>query len=789
MLEVKVIKNDSKYHFLGIVMRSLLQFLCTMKKIIVFGLFLSAVEFLSAQVAVSTVPDSTYLDSLKTIVHAEMSILYKKNYFFLPKTFGTLIYAGKKTEIIELDRTTADLSTNNVRQIFSKVPGLSIWENDGSGIQTSIAARGLSPNRSWEFNMRQNGGDISSEAFGYPETYYTPPSESLERIEIIRGAGSLQFGPQLGGVVNYVTKKSLGNKPISIESSQTIGSYGMFNSYNAIGGVYKKWAYYGFFHYRTADGWRENSFYKTRTAYFTASYAFSSRWNLRLDYTNMNNLNQQAGGLADAQWMVQPRSSSRARNWMSTPWNLASATLNYQSNKYVSASLKFFSTIGERNSVGFIKSITTEDTLNGNLGTYNPRQVDRDSYLNFGAELRVLYTYKAFHQKQALSLGGRIYQGHTDRKQQGIGTTGSEYSLELTDSISGKLWGKEMDLTTKNASVYVENLFQLGERISITPGARLEYVYTGASGYISPVTTAKQIDVERNRLFVLFGLGFQWSATKNSNVYANMSQGYRPATFSEQIPSGTTEIVDPNLKDAKGYNVDLGYRGTFLECIRFDVGLFALNYENRIGAIIVDGVPFKTNIGTSFSKGIESLVELDVLQLLTRNKHIGSLQVFVNYTFIDARYTSWNNPVIANDPLLSIEGKLVENAPRHTVRAGLSYVYKSFGVHVQSNFVDEVFTDAANTELPNATATVGKIAAYFVADASLHYRMNASFSAKIGVNNLTNAQYATRRATGYPGPGLLPGNGRTIYLTLSMKLPSSRYTVRQWSNGLFDAFN
>jgi hypothetical protein len=55
--------------------------------------------------------------------------------------------------------------------------------------------------------------------------------------------------------------------------------------------------------------------------------------------------------------------------------------------------------------------------------------------------------------------------------------------------------------------------------------------------------------------------------------------------------------------------------------------LFALKYENRIGAIVVDGVPFKTNIGTSFSKGIESLVELDVLQLLTRNKHIGSLQV------------------------------------------------------------------------------------------------------------------------------------------------------------------
>ena len=766
-----------------------MKFLCTMKKIILCGLFFSAVHLLCAQVNATVLEDSMRKDSLKTAEIGEVTIFQKKAIFFLPKTFGTLIYAGKKTEIIQLDQSSADLSTNNVRQIFSKVPGLSIWENDGSGIQTSIAARGLSPNRSWEFNMRQNGCDMSSEAFGYPETYYTPPSESLERIEIIRGAGSLQFGPQLGGVVNYVTKKSLGNKPFSVESSQTLGSYGMFNSYNAIGGIHKKWAYYGFFHYRSADGWRENSYYKTRTAYFTASYTFSPRWNLRIDYTNMNNLNQQAGGLTDEQFVSNPKMSHRSRNWMSTPWNLASATLNYQSNKNLSASLKFFSTIGERNSVGFVKPLTTEDTLNETLGTYNPRQVDRDTYLNFGAELRVLFAYKLFNQKQALSLGGRIYQGNTDRKQQGIGTTGSEFSLELTDSISGKLWGKDMNLTTKNASVYVENLFQFGERISITPGARLEYIYTGASGYISPALTSKVIDIERNRLFVLFGLGFQWSATKNTNVYANMSQGYRPATFSEQIPSGTTEIVDPNLKDASGFNVDLGYRGAFFECLRFDVGLFALNYENRIGAIVVDGVPFKTNIGTSFSKGIESFVELDVLKLLTKNKRFGSLQAFVNYTFIDARYTSWNNPVIANDPLLSIEGKRVENAPRHTLRKGISYVYKSFGVHVQSNFVDEVFTDAANTELPNAAATVGKIASYFVADASVHYRMNASFSVKIGANNLTNAQYATRRSTGYPGPGLLPGNGRTIYLTLSIKLPNSRKTVRQWSNGLFDAFN
>ena len=149
----------------------------------------------------------------------------------MPDLKNNVIYTGKKNEVIQLNRLNADLSTNNTRQVFAKVPGMSIWENDGSGIQTSIATRGLSPNRSWEFNVRQNGADISSEVFGYPEAYFTPPTEALERIEVVRGAGALQYGPQFGGLLNYISKKQLGNKPLSLESSQTIGSFGLFNNF------------------------------------------------------------------------------------------------------------------------------------------------------------------------------------------------------------------------------------------------------------------------------------------------------------------------------------------------------------------------------------------------------------------------------------------------------------------------------------------------------------------------------------------------------------------------------
>jgi Fe(3+) dicitrate transport protein len=105
-------------------------------------------------------------------------------------TLGAVLMAGKKTELIIPAALDADLSLNVARQVFAKVPGISVWENDGSGVQLGIAARGLSPNRSWEFNLRQNGYDIAADAFGYPEAYYTPPMEAVERIEVVRSSAA-----------------------------------------------------------------------------------------------------------------------------------------------------------------------------------------------------------------------------------------------------------------------------------------------------------------------------------------------------------------------------------------------------------------------------------------------------------------------------------------------------------------------------------------------------------------------------------------------------------------------
>lgn len=719
---------------------------------------------ISAQILFAQKSDTSKLINLNEV---QITDLQSKNEIErLPEIEGTIIYSGKKNEVVKVSSLNADLSTNNPRQVFGKVPGVTIWENDGSGIQMGISTRGLSPNRSWEFNVRQNGYDISSEVFGYPETYFSPPMEAISLIEIVRGASSLQFGPQFGGLLNYVIKKGDATKPIVFETQQTTGSYGLFNSYNAIGGKYKKVSYYGYFHHRNADGWRDNSKYNINTAYASVNFEVNKKINIGLQYTRMDYQSQQPGGLTDSIFLVNPQQSFRSRNWFSAPWNVASLTFDYQQNENTKLSIKIFGTIAQRNSVGFTKGINIADTLNSILNSYNPRQVDRDSYTNLGSEIRFLKIYNLFNQKSALATGIRIYKGTTVRKQIGSGTTGNDFDLTLTNPT----FGKDLNFVTENYALFAENIFKIGKRLSITPGVRYEIINSTAKGYINTTSTGNIQENKQERNVLLLGFGTEIQTTTTTNVYANFSQSYRPVTYSELTPSATTDVIDSNLKDASGYNMDFGFRGKFKNYINFDIGGFYLNYDNRVGTVTQNKLPFRTNIGKSVSKGLESFVEIDPIRIFTDNSRVGYIRLFFSYAYVDAKYTRWNNLEIANDPLKSIEGKRVEYAPQNIGRYGATYSIKKFSATFQLNQVSEVFTDAVNTEKLNATGTIGKIPGYSVMDISVTYLFSTKYNLKIGVNNIANEKYATRRAGGYPGPGLLPANGRTFYFSIGAKI-------------------
>ena len=697
----------------------------------------------------------------------------------MPEIKGNVIFSGKKNEVLKLSSINGNLTNNNAREIFARIPGVTVWENEGSGLQINVGVRGLSPNRSWELNTRQNGVDISADVFGYPEAYYNPPLEAVETIQLVRGGASLQFGPQFGGMLNYVLKREK-DKPFSFETQNTVGSYGLISTFNAIGGKYKKWSYYVYNYSRSAKGWRENNRFQARNTHAFVEYRFSDKTKISAEYTNADYEMQQPGGLTDAQFAANPRQSHRTRNWFGVPWNIFAVNFDTKVSTHFDVNFKAFGLIGERNSVGFTKAADIEDAIDPLTNLYENRRVDSDTYKNIGIENRNLYRYQLGNTKQNLAFGFRLYQAKTERYQKGNGTTGSDFDM----SIDGK-YPVYLAFTTKNIALFAENQFKVTDKFSITPGVRFEHINSNANGRINIVdgNFGEKIIV-RNK--PLLGLGLEYKLNK-TNIYANISQAFRPVLFSDLTPPATRDVIDPNLKDASGYNADLGYRGVYKGFINFDVSVFYLSYNNRVGGIsqFVNNDPtqgtylFRTNLGETRNKGIEGFVDVNITKMIGIEKPYGNLDIFASMSFIDSKYVNFKTTTTTTDTTTTppttiitetnLSGNQVENAPRYIHNFGMSWGNNNFSATLQYKMSGKIFTDANNTVTPSANGQTGILDGYSVVDFSSEYNFMKNFNVRSGINNLLNKYYATRRSSGYPGPGILPGEGRTFYISVGAK--------------------
>jgi Fe(3+) dicitrate transport protein len=695
----------------------------------------------------------------------------------MPETKDNVLFSGKKNEVLKLSNINGNLTNNNAREIFARIPGVTVWENEGSGIQINVGVRGLSPNRSWELNTRQNGYDISSDVFGYPEAYYNPPLEAVETIELIRGGSSLQFGPQFGGMLNYVLKRET-KKKFSFETQNTVGSYGLMSSFNAIGGKFKKFSYYVYNHSRSADGWRENSDYTVRNSHVFVEYRFTENTKLSAEYTNMDYKMQQAGGLTDEQFNNDSRQSFRERNWFGTPWNVFSINFDTKISDNFTSNTKLFGLIGERNSVGFTATPNIEDAINPATNNFANRRVDRDYYKNFGLENRNIYKYKLGKINNNLAFGVRLYKANTQRLQDGRGTTGSDFDL----SIEGR-FVRDLDFTTENVAVFAENQFKVTDKFSVTPGVRYEYIQNTGEGRfgISGGTDIAFPNKTISRSQPLFGLGLEYKF-RTTNIYANITQAFRPVLFSDLTPPAVTDVIDPNLKDASGFNADIGYRGTFKNYLNFDFSIFYLSYNNRIGGIrqFVNNDPtqgtfiYRTNLGETVNKGIEGFANLNITRLFEIEKPYGNLDFFASVSFIDSRYTDFrifSTPSAPNFTITetNLSGNRIENAPRYIHNFGLSWTNNNISATAQYRMSGRIFTDANNTTTPSANGVTGILDNYRVFDLSTEYKFLKNYNIRAGINNLFDEEYATRRSSGYPGPGILPGEGRTFYISIGAK--------------------
>jgi Fe(3+) dicitrate transport protein len=697
---------------------------------------------------------------------------------------GTAIYAGKKSEVILLDQMVGNKAGNNARQVYAQVVGLNIYENSDAGLQLNIGGRGLDPNRTANFNTRQNGYDISADVLGYPESYYTPPAEALEEIQVVRGAASLQYGTQFGGLLNFKMKEPVADKKIQLVSRQSTGSFNMFSSFNSLSGSIGKLSYYTYFHHKQGDGFRPNSDYNSNNAFTHLGYQINQKTKISLEYTYLNYLAQQAGGLTDANFEIDPKFSNRTRNWFQINWHLAALKLNHKFSTKTDLSVIVFGLSAGRNALGYRGNPVN---LNGNpvseqdpkdeLGNFiYPRDLIVGKFKNYGTEVRLLSRYKVKDKDAVFLIGTKFYRSQNTSRQ-GVGSIGTNADFSFKSNLFPDYANQsDFSFPNLNASFFGENIFFVNDKISITPGFRFENIRTESDGIYNQVVydnaqnpiANRQLSDNRslNRSFLLFGIGASYIPSKNVELYANISQNYRSVTFNDIRVVSPTFIVDPDISDEDGYTADFGARGRWNDIVNYDLGAFGLLYNDRIGVLLDDRANrVRKNIGKAFIYGLEVFGDINLLKAFQVESKESKLNWFINTAITESQYLQSEDN--------NVKGKKVEFIPQLNLKTGFNFGYRNLLGSLQWMYLSQQFTDVENSLIPEASdsrsGVIGQIPAYDVMDFSLAYKWR-KFRLESGINNLLNRSYFTRRATGYPGPGIIPSESRTWYVTVEIKL-------------------
>jgi len=681
---------------------------------------------------------------------------------------GTSIFAGKKSEVILVDQSMANLASNNARQIYNQISGLNIYQNDDAGIQLHIGGRGLDPNRTSNFNTRQNEYDISADVLGYPESYYTPPSEAIKEIQIVRGAASLQYGTQFGGLINFVMKEPT-NKRIEFITRNTTGSNNLYTTFSSLSGRLKKFSYYTYYNYKTGDGFRDNSEFKSNNFYIHLAYDVNRKTKITGEISYLNYLAQQAGGLSDNMFEIDPLQSNRSRNWFGLDWLLFNLKLKHEFSSQSNLSINFFGLDAERNSIGFRSNRVDQ------VDPFTERDLIKGKFNNHGVEVKFLKNYKLLDSKNVFVIGGKYYRSKSTSKQ-GPGSNlvdaDFDYYLNTFPNYTNQ---SDYKYPNKNIALFGENIIYISNKLSITPGIRYENILTRSDGSFKQINLDAAGNVIYNnttyekqssrRSFFLFGLGVSYKPSKDIEVYSNVSQNYRSVTFADISIINPSYAINPDISDEKGVTIDLGLRGEIKDLVLLDFTFFNLIYNNRIGftqKAFKDGSvkSERGNIGNASIYGVESNIDFDINNLFIKNDNM-SLNYFLNTALIDSKYTS--------SYVSGVVGKKVEFVPNINLKTGIKFGFSNFVFNVQYSFISKQFTDSSNASEGNISGIIGEIPQYQLLDASMSYLIR-KFKFEAGINNLTNTYYFTRRATGYPGPGIIPSPPRNFYLTFQIKI-------------------
>lgn len=677
----------------------------------------------------------------RTVVYGEAESEGISQEPFFPPVLGTEIFSGKKATVIDLD-ALPQVQANNYRQALTHTPGL-LYSEETTPL-VSLGYRGIGePHRAQFLQVLQDGIPIHADPIGYPEAYYTPPLEVVDRLEFVRGGAALLYGPQPAGALNYRTYWPRLDRPFSARTRHVFGSDNFYSTYNAVDGTTGNLGYLAYYHHRQSDGFRTaNSDYVLDGGHFKLVWGAlkPTRWTLAFDgYAEEHG---EPGGLTFQQgpgyanYDEDRTQASRRYDRFRLQRYVPSLALTHDFNDRTRAEVKFwggyYDRFSRRQRGGGFGQLPSGPDAQSN-------SIERQEFYTFGTEARLRHDYLLGDADQTLTAGVHFYRGDSPR---------TDARGDRPEAESGRLLSRSQRNVYYGAA-FAENRFQVG-RLSVTPGVRLENVAQDVT--VRRPTDAGEVVTRKQRLDVqpLVGLGLEYALPHRSELYASVAQSYRPPIFSESIVPASGTVVAGDVRPNTAWAYELGARGQPRDWLTWDTSLFLMDLDDKFGGTVNQGgQTVLRSVGRSLNYGGDAGLELELFGLAralageTESTPEHRLSVHANTALLAAQIHGG-----------ALDGKRPQYAPEYLVRTGLIYRWRD---RLKLALLGTIVADHFATDDENPTR---RIPAYTTWDLTLEAKVyRDTVSVLAGVNNLFDEDYYAR----IRGDGIDPAYGRHFY--------------------------
>lgn len=689
---------------------------------------------------------------------ASILVTARKSGERLPDASGTLIFAGKLGDVVQFDNLPP-IAGRNLRVAMADIPGLVVSEVS-NGSWASLSYRGLGePHESWNLLTLQDAVPAVPDMYSYPAAYFIPPLELVERVEFIRGASGLLYGPQPGGALNYVMRGPRRQAGVDATGRVTLGSW---NARSALGNLAVsdgRLAADGFVQYAAGDGPRRaNSDHDQLTGQLRGHVLGDDvTITLALDYYRGHF--GEPGGLTRVRQRADERGVSTPFDRLRIERLAPTLSLDWQADDLTRITARAFYSRFERESWRQAGGSFGQVTPEGNVLIRQLQAFD-----TAGLDIRLRRDFGAAAQ-HSLTLG--VF-GHTSDApvtvDKGIGN--SDFV-----GLGGAL--TRASRTGDAVALFGEVKLSFGD-LQIVPGFRLERLRQQivetldlGVGNVTGGPPGAPNGVLGNRRNVdtvpLFGLGVTWDASDTLRFVANASRGFKPLLYNDGVTFQAGIDVAEEFASSYAFTLEAGVQAEPVPPLRVDASLFRVTLEDQVGFLagpLPASAPFgavgaggarRQNVGSMRNQGLDLSARLDIVgpQGIARSDNI--LRLSTNLQLLDATFTSG-----------AAQGFTPQYAPGHMLRSILSWIGAN-GARAAL-----IFTSVGDQQGADNNAPDFFLPGYRVLDASVEWPLGRGFTVGAGVNNILDENYAARVRPG-AGGGFDPGLPRNFSIAIGWR--------------------